>query len=85
VTAIVVTLEMVETVAMWMSVKQTNTIAETDIDALIKLVVSSVKILMNAYLISINVMQTLYAKTVSVLMTVTVDLVIKEMDAPVLI
>jgi len=80
-----VILEMVEIAAMLMSVQQINTIAKTDIDALIQSVVSHAKTLMNAHPISIDVTQTLYARTPLGLMTVTVELVTKEMGAPVLI
>jgi len=83
--AIPVILEMVEIAAMLMSVQQINTIAKTDIDALIQSVVSHAKTLMNAHPISIDVTQTLYARTPLGLMTVTVELVTKEMGAPVLI
>jgi len=83
--AIPVILEMVEIAAMLMSVQQINTTVKTDIDALIQSVVSHAKTLMNAHPISIDVTQTLYARTPLGLMTVTVELVTKEMGAPVLI
>ena len=75
--AIPVILEMVEIAAMLMSVQQVNTIAKTDIDALIQSAVSHAKTLMNAHPISIDVTQTLHAETPLALMTVPVELVTK--------
>jgi len=80
-----VILEMVEIAAMLMSVQQINTTVKTDIDALIQSEVSHAKTLMNAHPISIDVTQTLYAETPLALMTVPVEMVTKEMGAPVLI
>ena len=54
-----------------------NTIAKTDIDALIQSVVSHAKTLMNARQISIDVTQMLHVETPLALMTVPVELVTK--------
>ena len=75
--AIPAILEMVEIAAMLTSVQQINTTVKTDIDALIQLVVSPAKTLMNAHPISIDVTQTLYAETPLALMTVPVEMVTK--------
>ena len=75
--AIPAILEMVEHVEMLMSVQQINTIVKTDIDALMQLVVSHAKTLMNVRPISIDVMQTLYAEILLELTTVPAELAIK--------